>query len=89
MTDERRGDADDRCIESVELLTAYLEDALDESTRRRVDEHLDGCAGCRAALAQLWTVAGLAGRLTAADVSGLDPYVRERFLAVLVAPRRR
>ena len=89
MTGTRRGDADDRCIELVELLTAYLEDALDERTRRRVDEHLDGCAGCRAALAQLRTVAGLAGRLTAADVSRLDPYVRERFLAVLVAPRRR
>ena len=89
MTDRRREGADDRCIELVELLTAYLEDALDESTRRRVDEHLEGCAGCRAALAQMRTVAGLAGRLTAADLIALDRYVRERFLAVLVAPRRR
>jgi hypothetical protein len=31
----------------------------------------------------------LARRLTAADVADLDPYVRERFLATLVAPRRR
>jgi len=37
----------------------------------------------------LQTVAGLAGRLTAVDVAALDPCVRERFLATLLAPRRR
>jgi anti-sigma factor RsiW len=89
MTGERPAVADPRCIELVELLTAYLDDALDAQTRRHVDEHLQGCAGCRAALAQWRTVAGLAGRLSAADVSGLDPYVRERLLATLVVPRRR
>jgi anti-sigma factor RsiW len=89
MTGERPGGADQRCVELVELLTAYLDDALDAQTRRRVDEHLDGCAGCRAALAQWRTVAALAGRLTAADVATLDPYLRERFLATLVVPRRR
>lgn len=83
------GGPDRRCIELVELLTAYLDDALDEQTRRQFDEHLRGCAGCRAALAQWRTVAGLAGRLTAEDVASLDPYVRERFLATLIAPRRR
>lgn len=89
MTGERPAGADQRCIELVELLTAYLEDALDEQTRRHFEEHLEGCAGCRAALGQWRTVAGLAGRLTTADVADLDPYVRERFLATLVAPRRR
>jgi len=89
MTGERPAGADPRCIELVELLTAYLDDALGPQTRRRVDEHLDGCAGCRAALAQLQTVASLVSRLTAADVAALDPYVRERFLATLLAPRRR
>jgi anti-sigma factor RsiW len=89
MTGGPPAGAEPRCIELVELLTAYLDDALDTRTRRDVDEHLDGCAGCRAALAQLRTVAGLAGRLTTADVAALDPYVRERFLATLLAPRRR
>ncbi|GAA4672808.1 hypothetical protein GCM10023215_00110 [Pseudonocardia yuanmonensis] len=89
MTGERPAGADDRCIELVELLTAYLDDSLDAQTRRRFDEHLEGCPGCRAALAQWRTVAGLAGRLTAAEVAGLDPYVRERLLATLRAPRRR
>jgi anti-sigma factor RsiW len=89
MTADRPAGAEPRCSELVELLTAYLDDALDEQTRRRFDEHLEGCAGCRAALAQWRAVAGLAGRLTAADVADLDPYVRERFLATLVVPRRR
>ena len=89
MTSERPAGADPRCIELVELLTAYLDDALDARTRRRFDEHLEGCAGCRAALAQWRTVAALAGRLTVTDVAGLDPYLRDRFLATLVVPRRR
>jgi anti-sigma factor RsiW len=83
------GGVDPRCIDVVELLTAYLDDVLDPETRRHVDEHLEGCAGCRAALVQWRTVAGLARKLTAADVADLDPYVRERFLDTLVVPRRR
>jgi anti-sigma factor RsiW len=78
-----------RCVELVELLTAYLEDDLDAQTRRAFDEHLEGCPGCRAALAQWRTVTGLAGRLTTADVASLDPYVRERLLSTFIAPRRR
>ena len=89
MKGEEPAGADQRCIELVELLTAYLDDALDAQTRRRVDDHLRGCAGCRAALAQWRTLAGLAGRLTAADVADLDPYVRERLLATLTVARRR
>jgi anti-sigma factor RsiW len=89
MNREEPAGADQRCIELVELLTAYLDDALDAQARRHVDEHLRGCAGCRAALAQWRTVAGLAGRLTAADVADLDPYVRARLLATLTVPRRR
>jgi len=91
MTGKRPGpgDVDPRCIDVVELLTAYLDDVLDPQTRRQVDEHLEGCAGCRAALEQWRTVSGLARRLTAADVADLDPYVRERLLGTLVVPRRR
>ena len=78
-----------RCVELVELLTAYLEDDLDAQTRRAFDEHLEGCPGCRAALAHWRTVTELAGRLSTADVASLDPYVRERLLSTFVAPRRR
>jgi hypothetical protein len=34
------------CEEFVELVTEYLEDALDPETSRRFDQHLDLCPGC-------------------------------------------
>jgi predicted anti-sigma-YlaC factor YlaD len=34
------------CRELVELVTDYLEGALDEPTQRRVLEHLAECEGC-------------------------------------------
>ena len=52
------------CREVVQLLTGYLEGALSAADRARVEEHLAGCDGCTAFLAQLrtagWVVAGLA-----------------------------
>lgn len=80
---------DQRCIEFVEQLTAYLDDTLPQETRRRVDEHLALCEGCSAALSQWRTVAELAGRLTAADVADIDPYVRDRLMATFLEIRRR
>jgi anti-sigma factor RsiW len=90
VTDERHPEAaDQRCVELVELLTAYLDDALTDDVKRRFDEHLEGCEGCRAALGQWRTTARLAGRLHAEDVADLDPYVRDRLMATLLRPRRR
>jgi anti-sigma factor RsiW len=34
------------CQEFVELVTAYLDDALDPDTRSRFEEHLVLCPGC-------------------------------------------
>jgi anti-sigma factor RsiW len=34
------------CDELVELVTDYLDGALDEETERRVSDHLVGCDGC-------------------------------------------
>jgi len=34
------------CDELVELVTDYLDGALDEETERRVTDHLAGCDGC-------------------------------------------
>jgi hypothetical protein len=34
------------CAEFVELVTVYLEDGLDESTRTRFEDHLALCPGC-------------------------------------------
>jgi predicted anti-sigma-YlaC factor YlaD len=83
------GDEGLRCIELVGLVTTYLDGEMDQGQRRRVDEHLEGCQGCRAALGQFQTVIRLAGRLTAADVADVDPLIRDRLMATLRAPRRR
>ena len=88
MTDDHPV-AELRCVELVELLTAYLDDTLPDATRTQVDEHLRDCEGCRAALAQWRTIAELAGRLTPADVASLDPFVRNRLMMTVRSPRRR
>jgi predicted anti-sigma-YlaC factor YlaD len=36
-----------RCSELVELVTEYLEDAVDDVIRARIDDHLRLCEGCR------------------------------------------
>ena len=89
MNDSGSGTDDLRCIEFVSLVTAYLDGELDQQQRRRIDQHLEGCQGCQAALDQFQTVIGLAGRLTAADVADVDPLIRDRLTATLRAPRRR
>jgi predicted anti-sigma-YlaC factor YlaD len=89
VSDQTKTEDELRCIEVVELATAYLDGAIGEAQRRRIDAHLAGCAGCRAAMDQFKVVKRLAGRLTAADVADLDPLVRDRLLATLRLPRRR
>jgi anti-sigma factor RsiW len=41
------------CRQLVELVTDYLEDALDPRDRARLDEHIAGCAGCDAYVDQM------------------------------------
>lgn len=43
------------CRQVVELMTDYLEGALSPADRLRFEEHIAGCDGCRAYLAQLST----------------------------------
>jgi anti-sigma factor RsiW len=66
------------CREVVDLLTDYLEDALEPATRERVDEHLATCPECMAYVAQMRTTIGLLGRLREDDVPEpvLDELVR-------------
>ena len=51
------------CQEVVELVTAYLEDALDPKDRDRFEEHLVFCDGCQNYLEQMRTTIRLAGRV--------------------------
>jgi anti-sigma factor RsiW len=41
------------CKEVVELITGYLDGALDPDTRRRVEEHLAHCDPCVRFMAQI------------------------------------
>lgn len=50
------------CREVVELMTDYLEGALSVADRVRFEQHMTGCDGCRAYLAQLRTARMLIGR---------------------------
>ncbi|MCL9796112.1 anti-sigma factor family protein [Frankia sp. AgKG'84/4] len=65
------------CDELVEVVTDFLDDALDAATRRRFTEHLAECDGCDAYVGQLRTTIGLTGTLRADD---LQPDLRDRLL---------
>ena len=89
MSDSPHVSDDLRCAELVGRISAYLDGEVDDAERERIDRHLQGCAGCRAAVEQFETVIDLAGRLTAADVARIDPLIRDRLMATLRIPRRR
>ncbi len=59
----RRRPAPLSCREMVELVTDYLEGALDEQTRARFEAHLTDCDGCTAYLEQMRETIRLVGRL--------------------------
>ncbi len=57
------------CQELVELVTDYLEDALDDRDRQAFDRHIAGCADCTRYLEQLRATITLTGTLTPDDLS--------------------
>ena len=57
------------CPELVELVTDYLEGALDERHARAFDRHLAGCDGCTRYVEQLRVTIRLTGTLTLDDLS--------------------
>ena len=57
------------CQEIVELVTDYLEGALEPEEHARVEQHLAGCAKCDAYLEQIRTTIRLVGRVDAASLS--------------------
>jgi anti-sigma factor RsiW len=58
------------CRGVVEVITDYLEGALDQDEARVVDNHLEGCEGCRRYLVQMRTTIAVVGRLRQDDVPG-------------------
>jgi anti-sigma factor RsiW len=56
------------CQQVVELVTEYLDGVMEPARRARFEQHLAGCHGCTAYLAQFRTTVALVGRLGASDV---------------------
>ena len=65
------------CNELVELVTAYLDGALDQDTRARFDAHLLDCDGCENYLQQFRETVRTVGKITDNE---LDPAFRNRLL---------
>jgi len=57
------------CQELVELVTDYLEGALDEETADRFERHLSVCPGCEAYLNQMRETASLLGEIPVETLS--------------------
>jgi len=57
------------CQELVELVTAYLEQALSAEDVARFEEHLASCGTCEVYVEQMRATIRLAGRLTPEDLS--------------------
>jgi anti-sigma factor RsiW len=66
------------CQELVELVTDYLEGALPDEERVRLERHLQTCDGCRDYVEQMRTTISLTGE---ARPAALTPEVEEALLA--------
>ncbi len=65
------------CQQLVELVTDYLENALNEEERRRFLAHLDGCRGCQIHLDQTRTTVRT---LSAAPDDAVAPGAEDRLV---------
>jgi len=74
-----RPPADVVCLQAVEMVTDYVEDALPGLDRQRYERHLADCPHCTEYLAQVRETIRLAGRLTPSDMS---PEMRDAFADV-------
>jgi anti-sigma factor RsiW len=89
VNDQAIPDDELRCIEFVDEISAYIDGEVDDAERTRIERHLEGCLGCRAAVDQFETIKRVAGRLSPTDVASIDPLIRDRLMATLRLPRRR
>jgi anti-sigma factor RsiW len=67
------------CRQVVELVTAYVEDALEPVDRERFEEHLVFCDGCASYLEQIRTTIRLASRVEDALPAKLEAELLEAF----------
>jgi anti-sigma factor RsiW len=65
------------CNELVELVTAYLDRALEDEARARFEQHLEACDGCENYLQQFRVTIATLGKIRDDQ---LDPAFRGRLL---------
>jgi anti-sigma factor RsiW len=58
------------CHELVEILTDYLEDALEPGDRAEIERHIVICRGCSHYVEQMRSTIDLLGRLAAEEPAG-------------------
>ena len=66
-----------QCRELVELVTDYLEGAINTHLRDQIEEHLRQCEGCVEYVEQMRTTTRLARNIHTAQ---LDPHLRDTLL---------
>ena len=67
------------CRQAVELVTAYLEDALSSRDRARFEAHLEGCPHCTEYLDQMRRTLAVMGRI---EPEAIDPETRTELVAL-------
>jgi anti-sigma factor RsiW len=67
------------CQQAVELVTDYLEGALSELDRARLEAHLDACPHCTEYLAQIRATIAALGRV---EPESLAPDARDELVSV-------
>lgn len=76
MTSPTTSDPEMPCRDLVEVVTAYLDGALDTVDRHRFEAHLDDCEDCRAYVEQIRvTIAGT--ERSGGAIPPLEPALRE------------
>ena len=65
------------CVEVVELVTEYLEDALPPAVRVRFETHIAGCEDCSAYLEQMRMTLRVVGHI---EPDELDPQMERDLL---------
>ena len=78
QSDRSRASEEMTCQELVELVTDYLDGALDAADRRRFEEHLEGCPHCVNYVEQIQIVVGTLRRF---DERQLPDEMRDRLVA--------
>jgi anti-sigma factor RsiW len=67
------------CRQAVELVTAYLDDALSRADRARFEAHIADCRNCSAYLEQIRTTIAATGSI---EPYSLDPQVQDELIAL-------